>query len=114
MHFFNVNQAKNSENNVKIASDEVEGLESGRFLSTDTTNLNPVQNSHLRRPLLKPMDAIPWENDIEISRSCPKSNENACFFPKLQQAAGALFKTITNLDMSSLLQWNMPKFEFLN
>ena len=57
MHFFNVNQAKNSENEVKIASDKVEGLKSGRALSTDPTNLNPVGNSHLRRPLLKPMDA---------------------------------------------------------
>ena len=59
MHFFDVNQAKNSENDVKIASNKVEGLVSGGVLSTDPTNLSPVGNSHLRRPLMKLMDAIP-------------------------------------------------------
>ena len=44
MHFFDVNQAKNSENDVKIASDKVEGLESGRVLSEDPTN--PVDRPH--------------------------------------------------------------------
>ena len=59
MHFFDVNHAKNSENDVKIASDKVEGLESGGVLSTDPTNPSPVENLHLRCPLMKPMDAIP-------------------------------------------------------
>ena len=95
MHFFEVNQAKNSENDVKIVSDKVEGLESGGVFSTDPTNWSPVGNSHLRRPLTKPMDAIPLENDVEVSRSSPKSNKIACLTSKLWQAAGALFKIIS-------------------
>ena len=59
MHFFDVNQVKNSEHDIKIASDKVEGLESGGVLSTDPTNPSPMGNSHLRHPLTKPMDAIP-------------------------------------------------------
>ena len=38
MHFFDVNQAKNSENDVKIALNKVEGCESGGVLSTDPSN----------------------------------------------------------------------------
>ena len=66
MQFFDVNQVKNSENDVKIASDKVEGLESGGVLSTDLTN--PVDRPYksepsgkfiLEMPLMKPMDAIP-------------------------------------------------------
>ena len=102
MHFFEVNQAKNSENDVKIASDKVEGLESGGVLPTDPTNLSPVGNSQLRCPLTKPIDAIPLENDVEVSRFCPKSNKNACLTLKLWQAAEALFKIISNLDTPSL------------
>ena len=59
MHFFDVNQAKSSENDVKIASDKVEGLESGGVLFTDLTNPSPVGNLHLTHPLMKSMDAIP-------------------------------------------------------
>ena len=58
MHFFDINQAKSSENDVKIASDKVKGLQSGSVLLTDPTNPSPVGNLHLRRPHMKSMDAI--------------------------------------------------------
>ena len=51
MHFFDVNQAKNSENDVKIALNKVEGCESGGVLSTDPTN--PADRPHKFEPSAK-------------------------------------------------------------
>ena len=48
MHFFDVNHTKNSKNDVKIASDKVEGLGSGGVLSTDPTN--PADRPHKSKP----------------------------------------------------------------
>ena len=48
MHFFNGNEAKNSENDVKIASNKVKGLESGGVLLTNPTN--PVDRLHKSKP----------------------------------------------------------------
>ena len=48
MQFFDIYQVKKSENDVKIASDKVEGLESGGILSTDLTN--PVDRPYKSEP----------------------------------------------------------------
>ena len=48
MHFFDINQAKNPENDLKITPDKVEGLESARVLSTDPTNA--VDRLHKSEP----------------------------------------------------------------
>ena len=48
MHFFDVNQAKNSENDVKTASDKMKSMESGAVLSTEPTN--PVDKPHKSKP----------------------------------------------------------------
>ena len=48
MHFFNVNEAKISENDVKIASNKVKGLKSGEVLLTNPTN--PVDRPRKSKP----------------------------------------------------------------
>ena len=48
MNFFDINQAKTSEYDVKIASDKMKSVESGGVLSTEPTN--PVDRPYKSKP----------------------------------------------------------------
>ena len=62
MHFFDVNQAKNSENDVKIASDKMKGSKSGAVLSTEPRN--PVDKPHKSKPSAKStLDTPPYKTN---------------------------------------------------
>ena len=62
MQFFDVNQAKNSKNDIKMASDKAEGMKSGRVLSTDLSN--PVDRPHKSEPSGKfTLETPPYETN---------------------------------------------------